>query len=134
MLLLGPLTPNTLRILLQASAGAASPAELQSPASPAPPEPTALAGTPYYMAPEVIAQKALPAATGDVWSAGIVLVQMMCGRLPYSDLHPIKAMVTIATAAAPRLAVADGNKLAAAAVERCLQLDAARVSEGGKRG
>ena len=82
---------------------------------------TALAGTPYYMAPEVVAQRGEPATPGDMWSAGIVWVQMLSGTLPHASLHPMKAMVTIAQSEPPSLRHADVSDKAVLVAEACLQ-------------
>ena len=39
-------------------------------------------GTPYYMAPEILAGKAYD-ERADLWSVGIILFQMVCGRVPF---------------------------------------------------
>ena len=42
---------------------------------------TAVAGTPYYMAPEVI--KGKYGAQSDLWSLGVVLYTLVSGYLPF---------------------------------------------------
>ena len=42
-----------------------------------------LEGTPWFMAPEVLSSKVGPPS--DVWSAGVMAFQLLCGRLPFDD-------------------------------------------------
>jgi serine/threonine protein kinase len=88
---------------------------------------TLLAGTPFYMAPEVVAQKGDPSPAADMWSAGIVWVQMVTGTLPYSNLHPLKAMVVIAQSEPPSLTKAGVSLKAVEVAHVCLQRDAKAV-------
>lgn len=42
-----------------------------------------LEGTPWFMAPEVLASAVVPAS--DVWAAGVMAFQLLSGRLPFDD-------------------------------------------------
>eukprot|EP00928_Gymnodinium_smaydae_P037826 TRINITY_DN26210_c0_g1_i1.p1 TRINITY_DN26210_c0_g1~~TRINITY_DN26210_c0_g1_i1.p1 ORF type:complete len:675 (-),score=161.19 TRINITY_DN26210_c0_g1_i1:8-1849(-) len=44
-------------------------------------------GTPFYMSPEVIDKRATYGTKCDVWSAGIILYQLLTGEHPFSERH-----------------------------------------------
>ena len=61
---------------------------------------TGVIGTPEYMAPELPEHnRATPAA--DVYSAGIVLYEMLCGRTPFAGGHPLAVLRRQADQAPP---------------------------------
>eukprot|EP00768_Dysnectes_brevis_P002146 gnl/Dysnectes_brevis/1679_a1909_1878.p1 GENE.gnl/Dysnectes_brevis/1679_a1909_1878~~gnl/Dysnectes_brevis/1679_a1909_1878.p1 ORF type:complete len:436 (+),score=131.65 gnl/Dysnectes_brevis/1679_a1909_1878:132-1439(+) len=84
-------------------------------------------GTPFWMAPEVIRETKYD-ASADIWSLGITLFELMEGKPPLSDMHPLRAMWHIPNLAPPRLGEQHSPE-ARDFVERCLQKDpAARAS------
>ncbi|TGZ55230.1 hypothetical protein CRM22_010424 [Opisthorchis felineus] len=57
-------------------------------------------GTPYWMAPEVANQDTYGTKI-DVWSLGIMVIEMVDGDPPYSGMQPLQAMLIIQTSARP---------------------------------
>jgi tRNA A-37 threonylcarbamoyl transferase component Bud32 len=53
-----------------------------------------LAGTPYWMAPEVVRQEG-HGKPADVWSLGATVLQMITGLAPYQSLAPVPALFKI---------------------------------------
>lgn len=56
---------------------------------------TTLAGTPNYMAPEIILRSGHGAAS-DWWSIGVLLYELLCGETPFNELSPKATMALIA--------------------------------------
>ena len=59
-------------------------------------------GSPHYMAPEIIRGSEYDMAI-DVWSLGILTLEMAEGSAPHSELPPLRALYLIATQPAPKL-------------------------------
>ncbi|XP_077988055.1 mitogen-activated protein kinase kinase kinase kinase 4-like isoform X2 [Glandiceps talaboti] len=84
-------------------------------------------GTPYWMAPEVIACDEDPAATydyrSDIWSLGISALEMAEGAPPLCDMHPMRALFLIPRNPPPRLKSKKWNKKFHNFIDQCLVKD-----------
>ncbi|KAL0973973.1 hypothetical protein UPYG_G00213750 [Umbra pygmaea] len=81
-------------------------------------------GTPYWMAPEVIACDENPDSTydyrSDLWSLGITALEMAEGAPPLCDMHPMRALFLIPRNPPPKLKSRKWSKRFLNFVESCL--------------
>ncbi|CAF0787281.1 unnamed protein product [Adineta steineri] len=87
---------------------------------------TTMVGTPYWMSPEVI-KKLKYDRKVDIWSLGILLIEMIDGSPPYINEQPFRAMCKIAMQDEPPTITPDSQQRISSDVmnflKRCLTID-----------
>ncbi|EGV64695.1 kinase-like protein, partial [Yamadazyma tenuis ATCC 10573] len=81
---------------------------------------TTMAGTPYWMAPEVIREGDTYNSKADIWSLGITIYEIATGNPPYCDKDASWAMQMISKSTPPRLEGRDYSPNLKEAIALCL--------------
>ncbi|RKP14379.1 kinase-like domain-containing protein, partial [Piptocephalis cylindrospora] len=83
---------------------------------------TSIVGTPYWMAPEVILAQPYDVRV-DIWSLGVVCIEMSQGAPPYMGLAPLQALYAIATSPSATLSGDEWSEEWCHFISECLKKD-----------
>ncbi|KAL7062387.1 hypothetical protein AAHC03_0564 [Spirometra sp. Aus1] len=82
-----------------------------------------IVGSPYWMAPEVVNKSVQYGPKIDIWSLGIMIIEMLDGEPPYLNETPLKAIYLIQTHDRPEPKTEGVDPLLKAFLDRCLQVN-----------
>lgn len=78
------------------------------------------AGTPCWMAPEVMKQTKGYTTSADIWSLGITAIELATGDVPYSNMHPMEIVANVLQNDPPNVSKSDFSRNFRKLIRVCL--------------